>query len=198
MASVAPPPSCTVEDVLKTAEATFNEYQSASQRFASDANALLLLPALGLAVDRVRDRLESIVDDNEVLERLQNVAVGDSVQRPFLSGLNMDMQAIYTYLRNAGPSGTPLKKAEVDVYAQALNRYGEVLKIVQKKNAKYTSVSLWPALLLLITSSRNVIQRIETEVLCLNEILTTMYSHLSRNNQLSEGEMLGTFACRLP
>jgi hypothetical protein len=96
----------------------------------------MLLPALSLAVDRVRDRLESIVDDDEVLERLENIAVGGSAKRPFLTGLGVDMEVICKYLQNADPSGSPLKKAEVDAYAQALNRYGEILKIVLRKNMK--------------------------------------------------------------
>jgi hypothetical protein len=146
MASVARLSGCTVEDVIRTAETTLDEYQSALQRFASNTNALMLLPALSLAVDRVRDRLESIVDDDEVLERLENIAVEGSAKRLFLRGLDVDMQAICAYLRNAGPSGTPLKKAEVDVYAQALTRYGEVLKIVQKKNVKYVVVSFFGVL----------------------------------------------------
>jgi hypothetical protein len=133
MASVARLPVCTVEDVLKTAETTFNEYQNASQRFASDANALLLLP-LSLPLDRVRERLESIVDDEEVRERLENITVARSDKRYFLSRLDVDMQAILTYLQNASPSSGPLKKTEVDVYAQALTRYGEVLKAVRNKN----------------------------------------------------------------
>jgi hypothetical protein len=133
MASVTRLPDCTVEDVLKTAETTCNEYETTSEKLASDANALLLLP-LSLPLDRVRERLESIVDDEDVRERLENITVARSDKRPFLSGLDVDMQTICTYLQNAGSSSGSLKRAEVDVYAQALTRYGEVLKAIRNKN----------------------------------------------------------------
>jgi hypothetical protein len=135
MASVARLPGCTVEDALKTAETTCNEYENASQKLASDANALLLLP-LSLPLDRVRERLESIVDDEEIRERLENITIARPDNRSLMSGLDVDMQAICTYLQNAGSNSCPLKKAEVDVYAQALTRYGEVLKTVRNKNVK--------------------------------------------------------------
>jgi hypothetical protein len=138
MASVAHLPSYTVEDVIKTADTTFNEYQHASQKFASDANALMLLPVLSLQLVHVQSLLESIVDDEEVLERLESIIVGEPTKRhSFLSGLNVDLQAICTYLQNVNPSGGSLKKADLDIYSQALKRYGEVLKIVRKRNAQY-------------------------------------------------------------
>jgi hypothetical protein len=121
--------ACSLEHVIETTERTSNEWEKASDRLGSDAK--VLRPA-GRNLDRVKVLLESIIDDEEVLERLKDITVG-SEATAFLEQLDRDLSAICTYLQNAA---NPLKEMEVDGYTQAMGRYAEVFKVVVSRNKK--------------------------------------------------------------
>jgi hypothetical protein len=134
-------PIYTIEDVMKTVDTTLIEYQNVYRRFASDPETLSLLHILSQTLDRVQDRLESTADDDDVLAQLESITVGETdKERPFLSVLNVDMQTICAYLQSAASSGSPLENAEINVYAEALHRYGKVLKAIHKKKKKSVMV----------------------------------------------------------
>jgi hypothetical protein len=120
---------CTIERVIKTAERTLNECENASERLGSDAKALRLV---GRDLVQIKDSLESIVDEEEVLERLKEITIGAEAI-PFLDQLNRDLSVICTYHQNAA---SPLREVEVDGYAQAMGRYAEVFKVVLSRNRK--------------------------------------------------------------
>jgi hypothetical protein len=120
---------CTIEHVIETTGKTLNEYENASERLGSDAKALR---PIGRSLNWVKDRLEMIVDDDEVLVRLNKIAVGAETT-PFLDQLDRDLSAIRTYLQDAT---SPLREAEVDGCNKALGRYAEVLKVVLSRSKK--------------------------------------------------------------
>jgi hypothetical protein len=118
---------CTIAHVIQTAERTLNECENASERLGSDAKALRPVER---DLDRVKDRLESIVDDEEILMRMNKITIGAEAT-PLLDQLDRDLSTICTYLQN---STSPLREAEVDRYIQAMSRYAEVLKVVLSRN----------------------------------------------------------------
>jgi hypothetical protein len=122
--------SCTVENVIETTGKTVNECENAYQRL--DSVASTLLRPLGQNLDWVKDRLESVEEDKEILERLEKIEIGGEAA-PFLNALNGDMSTICTYLQNVT---SPLREAEVDGYAEALDQYAAVLKVVLSRNKK--------------------------------------------------------------
>jgi hypothetical protein len=125
-------PDPSVEDVLRTSDMAFQEYQHAAQRFATDAEVLFILPALSLAINSVKCHLETVLDDEEVSERVKGIFLD---QTRFLAALNGDLSFLCSYLQGIGTGQKP-SKHEVDTYAQALDRYGDVLKVAQKRNMK--------------------------------------------------------------
>jgi hypothetical protein len=126
-------PNPSVEDVLKTSDMAFQEYQHATQRFAIDAEVLLILPTLSLAISSVKRHLESALDDEEVSERVKGIFLD---QTRFLAALNGDLSFLCSYLQGIGTGQRP-SRHEVDTYAQALDHYSDVLKVVQKRDLKY-------------------------------------------------------------
>jgi hypothetical protein len=124
----------TVDQVLVTTQATVERYTNVSQHFSSDRSALSMLE---IPLTRVEERLESIADsgNQDVLDRLDVITVGDrSRQIPFLQALDTDMQTICCSLETAIQTGRPLSKADAEVYAQSLDRYGRLLRTVRKSN----------------------------------------------------------------
>jgi hypothetical protein len=119
--------ACTIEHVIETTERTLNERENVSERLGSGAK---VLRPLGRDLNRVKDRLESIADDNEILMRMNKITIGAEAI-PFLDQLDRDLSAICTYLQTAT---SPLREAEVDGYVQAIERYAEVLKVVLIRN----------------------------------------------------------------
>jgi hypothetical protein len=117
----------TIEHVIRITEKTLDEHENASERLGSDAKALR---PVGRNLNWVKDRLEMIVKDEEVRERLDEITVG-SEATPFLDQLDRDLSAIHSYLLNVI---SPLREAEVDGYVQAMGRYAEMLKVVLSKN----------------------------------------------------------------
>jgi tRNA isopentenyl-2-thiomethyl-A-37 hydroxylase MiaE len=144
MASTMHPPSTatsTVEEVLETAQTTSKECTNTSQRLGAEAHKLL---PINSALTLVCDRLESVIDDEEVTERLESIVIGgDDKSCRFLVGLSSDLRSISAYLRNIGRTlGRDLTKDEVNMYAEALSHYSRVLKTVEKRNAKCVKVIL--------------------------------------------------------
>jgi hypothetical protein len=117
----------TIEHVIETTERALNECKNASERLGSAAKPLR---PVGRNLDRVKDRLESMMDDDEVLMRMNEITIGVEAT-PFLDQLGWDLSAICTYLRN---TTSPLREAEVNGYVQAMDRYAEVLKVVLSRN----------------------------------------------------------------
>jgi hypothetical protein len=118
---------CTIEHVIETTKRTSNEWEKASDRLGSDAKTLR---PVGRNLDRVKDILESILGDEEVLARLKEITVGaESI--PFLDQMDWDLAVIRTYLEKATSS---LREVEVDGYAEAMGRYAEVFKVVSSRN----------------------------------------------------------------
>lgn len=130
MEAMEHPNARTVEDVIERTQSTLKEYENASQRLDPVANKLLRL--MGPNLYLIKDRLESIEDDDEVMGRLEKIKIGCEAV-PFLNALDVDVSAICTYLQNAM---SPLREAEVDVYAQALDGYVGVLKAVLSRSKK--------------------------------------------------------------
>jgi hypothetical protein len=120
----------TIEHVIETTGKALKEYEIASQRLDLVANALLR--PVWQSLDRIKDRLESVVDDEEVIEKLNEITVGIDAA-PLLDQLDWDLFALCTYLRNAN---SPLREAEVNGCAQVLGRYAGVLKVVLSKSMK--------------------------------------------------------------
>jgi hypothetical protein len=117
----------TIKHVIATAGRALNEYEDTSERLGSDAKALR---PMGHDLVRVKDRLESIANDEEVLMRVNEITIG-AEETLFLDQLNRDLSAIRTYLRN---TASPLREPEVDGYVQAMSRYVEVLKVVLSRS----------------------------------------------------------------
>jgi hypothetical protein len=130
MKAIANQNACTVVYDMEMTERTLDEYRIASQRLDSVANTLL--QPVGENLKWVKDRLESIEDDEEVLERLEKIRIGGE-EAPFLNALYGDMSVVCTYLQNAT---SPLREAEVEGYAQALDRYANLLKVVLSRSKK--------------------------------------------------------------
>jgi hypothetical protein len=146
MTSPTHPLKCTIEDVLKTSEATLKEYTSIFQRFFADGHALSAPPPLQTALAVIHDCLESAVDDAEMVERLGVITIQSRGQYcQFLIGLNSDLQSICHYLQSTshdvGPSYV-LEKDKVEMFAQTLGQYSKVLKTAEKKNAAYVDTTL--------------------------------------------------------
>jgi hypothetical protein len=147
---------------------------------------------VGRELDRVKDRLESIVDDDEILMQMNKITIGTGAI-PFLAQLDRDISAMCTYLQN---TTNPLREDEVDGYGQAMGRYAEVLKVVLSRNK--TSVGRFSHCFgVLMIVPRNIVQRIEAEISGLNEALARMQSLLSRSSESSEHELLGTLLIHL-
>jgi hypothetical protein len=130
MEAIAHQDDCTVEDVIETTKKALIEFKNASQRL--DSAAIESLWHVRRSLDRIGDRLETIENDEEVLGRLEKIGIGVE-SAPFLNALDGDISTICTYLQSAT---SPLRVAEVDGYAQALDRYAEVLKVVLSRNKK--------------------------------------------------------------
>jgi hypothetical protein len=125
----------TVDRVLATAQATSEEYRNASRHFPSDTSVLSVL----LILTRVEERLEGIADsgNQDVLDRLNEITIGDQDRQiPFLQALDTDMQTICASLETATQTGRPLSKADAEVYAQSLDRYGRLLRTIRKSNVE--------------------------------------------------------------
>jgi hypothetical protein len=132
-----------VEHVIKTIQNTMDECERATQRSAFDSNIRLLEPSLR----RVLDRLELLadVDKDDMLSRLETITVGNSDEKlSVLSRLDMDMKTIHAYLLSANSTGSSesLEKVDLKIYTEVLDRYGEVLKTVMRRNMMYVSVPL--------------------------------------------------------
>jgi hypothetical protein len=124
-------------EVLETTRKTLGQYEAASQTSGLDAHALKRLLTLSTPLQSVQGLLETITDDDDeaVLHRLDDIVVGDlALQVTLLKSLDTDMRTIYLSLQSAVQSGTPLTKADVDVYAESLKRYGQILKTARKRN----------------------------------------------------------------
>jgi hypothetical protein len=120
---------------LKLAENACRECGVAVKRFASDTDSLTILHDLDVALNRTRDRLESVVDDDEICERFHNIRVGEPIQElQILDGICQDLQVIYEYLQKASAGGLSVNKSAVEVYIHVLHRYSEVFKLLQKKS----------------------------------------------------------------
>jgi len=119
-----------VADVIEKTEKALGEHENASRRLDSEANALIR--PVGRNLNRVYDRLESVGEDEEVLNRLEDIVVGGE-DASFLNALDRDISAVCTYLQTVT---SPLRENEVDGYARALERYAEVLKVVSGRNQK--------------------------------------------------------------
>jgi hypothetical protein len=131
--------SYTVETVIETTKTAFNEYRSACKR-CSDVDTLRDLNVLNPLLDRILDRLESAADDEEILDRLASITIGEPEKRClFLTGLNEDIKSLSTHLQQTGQDDSPLQVPDMNIYVQSLDRYGEVLKTVQKKKMKSVS-----------------------------------------------------------
>jgi hypothetical protein len=122
--------TCTIEDVIKTTDGTLKECKGASQRLDPAAN--VWLRPLGRNLGQIKVYLGMIEDDKEVLDRLDVMEIGGEAA-PFLNALDRDMSVICTYLQNAT---SPLKEAEVEAYAQALDGYAVVLNVVLSRSKK--------------------------------------------------------------
>lgn len=181
----------SVEDVLRTAEIAFKEYQNVTQRLTNDAEVLSALPILSWAINSVKDRLESAIDDEDFSERLEDIFVN---QKLFLPALNGDLSTICTYLQGVGTPGKS-SKDEVDTYAQALNRYSDVLKVVQNRKMRYVIrlfyVLVESQLMGMIISDR--MNHIDAGLILLNEAIATMHSQLARTGHPSDDDLFSEF-----
>jgi hypothetical protein len=128
-----------VEQPSETIYAALSAYEDACQRFQFDAGALFILRSLHVPLDRLQDRLESALDDEEVCRRIDDIIVGSHAHgRKLLEALESDVQSVSIYLQNLGQPGQGrLEKDDVDVYIHALFRYSEVLTLARKKNTQY-------------------------------------------------------------
>jgi hypothetical protein len=130
MAATAHRNARTIDHVIETTQRTLNEYENASQRLDLVAN--VLLRPVGRNLDRVKERLESVEDDEEILERLENIEIGGEAA-PLLNALYEDMSVVCAYLQNVT---SQLREAEVDGYVQALGQYANLLKVVLSRSKK--------------------------------------------------------------
>lgn len=129
----------SIEQVSETIQAAVNIYEDTCKQFHSDGAALSILRSLHTPLDRLQDRLESVLDNEEVRQRLDGIVIGDQAHgRKFLAALDSDVQFVSTYLQDLGrPGQSHVEKDDVGLYTNALFRYSEVLKLVLKKNTKY-------------------------------------------------------------
>jgi hypothetical protein len=149
----------TVAGALEILKATLSECNRASVRFSSNLQALSILPILSLALGRVELHMEFVAYNEESLTRLEDITIGDPAQNcSFLHALGVDLQTISMYLEKANPIGHTVGRDEVEVYARALDQYGEVLKAIWKeKSTEYAST---PRLIyLLIVPLENIWKR---------------------------------------
>jgi hypothetical protein len=135
----------TVEQISKTIHAALRIYKDTCKLFQSDGAALSILRSFHSPLDRLEDRLGLALDNEEVCQRLDEIAIGDQDQAcKLLAALESDVQSVSTYLRDLGRSGqSRLEKDDVDVYTNALFRYSEVLKLALKKNTQYVLFTLF-------------------------------------------------------
>lgn len=133
----------TVAGALEILKATIGECDRASLRFASDPQALSILPILSLALGRVELHMEFVAHNEESLRRLEDITIGDPAQEcSFLHALGVDLQTIGMYLEKANPIGRIVGRDEMEVYAHALDQYGKALKAIWKeKSTGYASIS---------------------------------------------------------
>jgi hypothetical protein len=127
--------ACTVEEVLETAQATSKECKNTSLHLIAETHKLL---SLTQALTLVCDRLESVVNEDEVVECLEAIIIGTK-EKPysFLAGLDEDLKAICVYLKNIRQSlGPDPVMDEVNVYTRVLGQYSRVLEMVEKRNTK--------------------------------------------------------------
>jgi hypothetical protein len=130
-------PRSAVEKALEVARATFEQYQHVFNRSSAKLDNSIL-PAVGSALERICDQLESIVDDEDVCLRLCDISVcRQECQLILMDGLLGDLESIRLHLENAGRGTSTIDKIDVDGYVGALKRYVEVLKMVQKRNIKF-------------------------------------------------------------
>jgi hypothetical protein len=149
----------TVAGASEILKATINECNRASVRFASNLQALSILPILSLALGRLELHMEFVAHNEESLRRLEDITIGDPGQDcSFLHALGVDLQTISMYLEKADPIGRIVGRDEVDGYARALDQYGEVLRAIWKeKSTEYASI---PCLIyLLIIPLESILKR---------------------------------------
>jgi hypothetical protein len=132
------------DQASETIRAALSAYEDTRKQFQSDAGALFILQNLHAPLDRLQDRLELALDNEGVRRRLDKIVIGDQDQgRKLLAALDSDVRLVSTYLQNLGRSGQGhLEKGDIDVYANALIRYSEVLKLVLKKETQYVLLIL--------------------------------------------------------
>jgi hypothetical protein len=97
-------PDPSVEDVLRTSDMAFQEYQRAARRFATDAEVPFILPTLSLAISSVQHHLETVLDDEEVSERVKGIFLH---QTRFLAALNGDVSFLCSYLQGVSTGQKP-------------------------------------------------------------------------------------------
>jgi hypothetical protein len=134
--------SCAVEDALETAKTTLVECQNTMKRLCADPSAPSLLPKLHEALTIIHDRLEFVLDDEELFERLESIIIGNADKScKFLVGLDVDLQSIQAYLQTVGQGPAhELLKEEVDMYDKALRQYSQIIKLANKRNFKYVLI----------------------------------------------------------
>jgi hypothetical protein len=131
--------TCTIGEALIQAHATSKEFQFTLQRLAADTHALL---PLNSALTIVCDRLASVLDDEEVGSRLDDINIENRGHAcKLLLGLTSDLHTISGYLRSVGSGMGPDEvKNEMDMYAETLSHYSRVIKIAEKSSTKYVVI----------------------------------------------------------
>jgi hypothetical protein len=179
-------------DVLAISKATLLQCKEAASHFGNSEVGPLLC-GLETPLTRLCDLLELAVDDADISNRITTITVGgvSEASRAFLETLDVDLRTLRTSLSNIGSANpTALCKTDVDVYVQALNRYSEVLKLVQKRNMMYGPSCIFIPYDRLSSRSSDMVQRIHDEVVCLNSDLTILHAHLSKADRSSQDELL--------
>jgi hypothetical protein len=128
----------TVLVILEILRFTLLELQHTSIRFATDDRARSSLAILSLALGRIEQRLEFVVDNEDVAQRLCDISIGNQGhQYPVLHGLAADLKTICAYLCNVRLSGTILLQTDANIFATNLDRYCEILTAVWKRSKEY-------------------------------------------------------------
>jgi hypothetical protein len=130
-------PETDVPVTLEILRSTLLELQHASVRFTGNDHVRSSLAALSLVLGRMEERLEFFVGDEDVLQRLRGITVGNMEhQYPFLCGLAVDLQTICAHLQHASLSGGILQ-TDMECYAANLDRYNGILTAVWKRSKEY-------------------------------------------------------------